>query len=90
MKTWTERLPRIIAFIESGNGLAKKKAKEELEKMAIQADKLKILENEINSKFWKRKNTDKEIEELALNCDDVQDDSGMYGFIAGFKKALHL
>jgi hypothetical protein len=38
MKTWTERLEGIIAFIESGNGLAKKKAKKELEEMAVLAD----------------------------------------------------
>lgn len=56
MKTWTERLPGIIAFIESGNGLAKLKAKKELEKMAFRADKLKIIEKEINkSGFIKTK-----------------------------------
>lgn len=38
MKTWTEKLEGIIAFIESGNGLAKIKAKKELEKMAEDAD----------------------------------------------------
>lgn len=38
MKTWTEKLPGIIAYIESGNGIAKAKAKKELEKMAIDAD----------------------------------------------------
>jgi len=41
MKTWTEKLPGIIAFIESGNGLAKAKAKKELEKMAKEADIIK-------------------------------------------------
>ena len=38
MKTWTERLEGIIAFIESGNGFAKAKAKRELEEMAKEAD----------------------------------------------------
>lgn len=38
MKTWTERLPGILAFIESGNGFAKKKAEKELEEMAAAAD----------------------------------------------------
>lgn len=38
MKTWTERLPEIIAFIESGNGIAKHKAKKELGRMADLAD----------------------------------------------------
>jgi len=42
MKTWTERLPGIIAFIESGNGIAKAKAKKELERMAITADRYEI------------------------------------------------
>jgi len=41
MKAWTERLPGILAFIESGNGIAKAKAIKELEKMAVLADKIK-------------------------------------------------
>jgi len=40
MKTWTERLEGIIAFIESGNGIAKAKAKKELKEMAVEIDKL--------------------------------------------------
>jgi len=47
MKTWTERLPGIIAFIESGNGLAKAKAKKELEKMAKEADACKVVWKEL-------------------------------------------
>jgi len=47
MKTWTERLPGIIAFIESGNGIAKAKAKKELEKMAEEADKLILCNKEV-------------------------------------------
>lgn len=38
MKTWTERLEGIIAFIENGNGIAKAKAKKELKEMAEEAD----------------------------------------------------
>jgi len=41
MKTWTDRLEGIVAFIESGNRYAKAKAKKELEKMATLADKCK-------------------------------------------------
>jgi len=38
MKTWTERLPGIIALIESDNGLDKAKAKKELEDIIELAD----------------------------------------------------
>jgi len=42
MKTYIEKLPELLTFIESGNGIAKKNAKKELEKMAKEADKVKI------------------------------------------------
>jgi len=38
MKTYLEKLPGLLAFIESGNGIAKKKARKELEEMAKEAD----------------------------------------------------
>lgn len=41
MKTYLEKLPGLLAFIESGNGIAKKKAKKELEEMAKKADAMK-------------------------------------------------
>jgi len=43
MKTWNERLPGMLAFIEFGNGFAKKKAEEEFDEMSILADEYKSL-----------------------------------------------
>lgn len=51
MKTWTEKLEGIIAFIESGNGFAKAKAKKELEEMAKEADDYKIWKKDVKSIF---------------------------------------
>lgn len=50
MKTYLEKLPELLAFIESGNGIAKQKAKKELEEMAKEADAMGLLKKIYRSK----------------------------------------
>jgi len=63
MKTWAERLDGIIAFIESGNGLAKIKAKKELEEMAVLADFAKNIKKIID---W----TCEKCGTFSISCED--------------------